>query len=80
MSKLNIGLWNVQGLNNGKLNDPDFVSYVDSFDVISFVEILKSESPGGLPGFSTPFVVKPSRRKGRGRPSGGIAIYIKPHI
>jgi hypothetical protein len=49
MSKLNIGLWNVQGLNNGKLNDPDFVSYVDSFDVISFVEILKSESPGGLP-------------------------------
>jgi hypothetical protein len=57
-----------------------FVSYVDSFDVISFVEILKSESPGGLPGFSTSFVVKPSRHKGRGRPYGGIAIYIKPHI
>jgi hypothetical protein len=24
--------------------------------------------------------VKPTRRKRRGRPSGGIAIYIKPHI
>jgi hypothetical protein len=79
MSKLNICFWNVHGLNNGKLNDPDFVSYIDSFDVIGFVEMLKSESPGGLQGFSTPFVVKPTRRKRSGRPSGGIAIYIKPH-
>jgi hypothetical protein len=26
MGKLNIGLWNVHGLNNGKLNDPDRTS------------------------------------------------------
>lgn len=80
MCKLNIGFWNVHGLNTSKVNDNDFLSYVHSYNVIGFVETLSSESPGNLPEFSTPFVVKPSKTKKKGRASGGISVYCKPHI
>jgi hypothetical protein len=33
-----------------------------------------SDSPGNLPGFSSPYIIKPKRNK-RGRPSGGMFIF-----
>lgn len=36
-----------------------------------------SDSPGDLPGFTSPYFIKPKGSK-RGRPSGGILIYTKP--
>jgi hypothetical protein len=35
-----------------------------------------SDSPGNLPGFSSPYIIKPKRNK-RGRPSGGMFIFTK---
>lgn len=80
MSKLNIGFWNTHGLSNQKINDIDFINYVNKFDIVGFAETLVSDSPGNLLEYSLPFTVRPSRRKRRGRPSGGIAVYCKPHI
>ena len=80
MPKLNIGFWNTHGLSNQKINDVDFINYVNKFDIVGFVETLVSDSPGNLPEYSLPFTVKPSRRKRRGRSSGGIVVYYKPHI
>ncbi|VDI81974.1 Hypothetical predicted protein [Mytilus galloprovincialis] len=80
MSKLNIGFWNTHGLNSHKIEDVDFVTYVNSFEIVGFVETLVSDSPGNLPDFSMPFTVKPIKRKRKGRASGGIAVYCKPHI
>ena len=76
---LNIGFWNVHGLNDQKLDDEDFQSCVNSFDIIGFAETL-GESPGNLPEYISPFVIKAKKRKRRGRPSGGIAVYCKPNI
>ena len=80
MNKRNIGFWTTHGLNNNKIEDVDFNSYVDIFEIVGFVETLVSESPGNLPDFSPPFTVKPVKRKRRGRPSGGIAVYCKSYI
>jgi hypothetical protein len=80
MSKLNIVFWNTHGLSNQQINDTDFINYVNKFDIVGFVETLVSDSSGNLLEYSLPFTVKPSRRKRRGRSSGGIVIYCKPHI
>ena len=66
MNKLNIGFWNAHGLNNNKIEDVDFISYVNSFEIVGFVEILVTESPGNLPDFSPTFTVKTVPRKRRG--------------
>jgi hypothetical protein len=36
-----------------------------------------NDSPGDLPGFTSPYIIKPKRSK-RGRSSGDILIYTKP--
>jgi hypothetical protein len=38
MSKLNIVFWNTHGLSNQKINDTDFINYVNKFDIVGFVE------------------------------------------
>jgi hypothetical protein len=65
---------------NQKINDVDFINYVNKLDIVGFVETLVSDSPGNLLEYSLPFTVRPSRRKRRGRSSGGIVVYCKPHI
>jgi hypothetical protein len=35
---LNIGFWNVHGLNKHKSEDEDFLSYVNSYDIVGFAE------------------------------------------
>ena len=76
---LNIGFWNVHGLNEHKSEDEDFLSYVNSYDIIGFAETLNDTSRN-LPNFSPPLLIKPTKRKRRGRASGGIAVYCKPYI
>ena len=76
---LNIGFWNIHGLNNHKSEDDDFRTYVNSFDILGLAETL-NDSPGNLPDFMSPLVIKPTKRKRCGRPSGGITVYCKPHI
>jgi hypothetical protein len=58
---------NIHGLSDHKGEDDDFQSYVNSYDIVAFVENL-NDSPGNLPEFTSPFVTKPTKRKRRGRP------------
>lgn len=75
---MNIAYWNIHNLNERKFEDDMFISSVCKYDVICFAETMLGDSPGNLPGFAPPFILKPKRKK-RGRPSGGLLIYIKPH-
>jgi len=59
---LNVGYWNTHGLNDHKIEDDDFQSYVNSYDILGLAETL-NDSPGNLPEFTSPFVVKPTKRK-----------------
>ena len=75
----NIGFWNVHGLNEHKSEDEDFLSYVNRYDIVGFAETL-NDTPRNLPSFPPPLIIKATKRKRRGRPSGGIAVYCKPYI
>jgi exonuclease III len=75
----NIGFWNVHGLNEHKSEDVDFLSYVNRYDIVGFAETL-NDTQRNLPNFSTPLIIKVTKRKRLGRPSGGIAVYCKPYI
>ena len=76
---LHVGFLNIHGLSDHKKEDRDFQSYVNSYDIVAFVETF-NDSPGNLSEFTSPFVTKPTNRKRRWRPSGGIAVYCKPSI
>jgi len=45
---------------------------LNSYDIVAFAETL-NDSPRNLPEFTSPFFTKPTKRKRRGRSSGGIA-------
>jgi hypothetical protein len=64
---LNIGFWNVHGLNKHKSEDEDFLSYVNSYDIVGFAETL-NDTPRNLPNFPHPLIIKATKRKRRGRP------------
>ena len=76
---MNIAYWNIHSLNEGKMEDDLFISSICKYDIVCLSETMLSESPGNLPGFSSPFIVKPIRNKRKGRASGGILIYTKPN-
>jgi hypothetical protein len=44
--------------------------YVNSYDIVGFAEIL-NDTARNLPNFSPPLIIKATKRKRRGRPSGG---------
>ena len=54
-----------------------FIENVCKYDIVCFAETMLRESPGNLPGFTSPYIVKPIKAKKRGRPSGGMLIFIK---
>ena len=77
--KLNIGMWNIQGLSLKKSTDEDFVNTISNVHILGLVE---TWCGGGNPqidisGFS--FVTNSTRKKASKarRFSGGISIYIK---
>ena len=51
---LHVGFLNIHGLSDHKKEDRDFQSYVNSYDIVAFVETL-NDSPGNLPEFTSPF-------------------------
>jgi len=67
---MKIAYWNIHSLNVGKFEDDTFISSICKYDVVCLAETMLSDSPGDLPGFSSPYIIKPKRSK-RGRPSGG---------
>ena len=79
---LNIVFWNVHGLPDHKLDDDVFSSLCCKYDihVVGLTETMKQDSPRNLPGYSSPFVISSKKLKTCGRNSGGILIYVKPHI
>jgi len=77
---LNIAFWNVHGLPDHKLDDDFFSSLCCKYDIVGLTETMKQDSPRNLPGYSSPFVISSKKLKKRGRNSGGILIYVKPHI
>ena len=58
---LHIGFLNIHDLSDHKREDDDFQSYVNSYDIVAFVETL-NDSPGNLPEFTSPFFTKPTKR------------------
>lgn len=52
------------------------ISFICKYDVC-LSETMLSDSPGDLPGFTSPYIINPKGSKW-GRPSGGILIYTKP--
>jgi len=55
------------------------LSIVNSYDIVAFAETL-NDSSGNLPEFTSPFFTKPTKRKRRGRPFGGISVHCKSSI
>lgn len=76
---MNVAYWNIHGLKD-KFEDNSFVSLACKYDIICLSETMLSQSPGNLPGFSSPYIIKPSKYKRKGRPSGGMLIYSRPNI
>lgn len=66
---MDIAYWNIHGLNEEKFEVDLFISSVCKYDIICFSETMVGGSPGNLPGFSSPFIVKPTKKRKRGRPS-----------
>lgn len=76
---MNIAYWNIHGINDDKFEDNSFISSTCKYDIICLSETMSGQAPGSLPGFSSPFIVKPTKKKRKGRPSGGMLIYTKPN-
>ena len=53
-------------LNGEKFEDGSFISSTCKYDIVCLAETMLSDSPGNLPGFSPPYIIKPKRNK-RGR-------------
>jgi hypothetical protein len=60
---LNIGVWNIHGLNSNKLEDDFFESLHLHYDIVCFIETMAKESLGNLPGYTKPFVSCSKRSK-----------------
>jgi len=60
---MNIAYWNIHGLNEDKLEDDFLVSSVCKYDIVCFSETMLISSPGHLTGFSSPYIVKPTKNK-----------------
>lgn len=52
---LSRGCWNILGLNVFKLDD--VTKFCSTYDIMCFLETMLKESPGNIPGFTTPFIV-----------------------
>lgn len=80
---LNIGHWNVHGLNKDKLEDPEFQNNVNNFDILCVTESwTHKDSRIKLNGFDKEPFHKPASRNAlrKGRSSGGLLIYFKKEI
>ena len=73
--ELKVGFWNVNGLNNDKLNDNSFIKTVEQYDLLFLIETWHSET--SIDSLNFPeryykFHVFRKKGKCKGRKSGGI--------
>jgi hypothetical protein len=79
-SILNIGFWNIHGFSEHKRDDDLINNLSSKYDIIGFTETMLSDSPRGLPGYLSPFIVGSKKQEKKGRKSGGILAYVKPYL
>lgn len=79
---LKLAVWNIEGLNNDKINDPHFQHIVAQFDIIGFVETWTNDIDQKLliPGFQLLCESNRTKHKNARRNSGGIILYVKNAI
>ena len=75
---LKFGMWNIEGLNHDKINDPYFCTVTSNLQVISLVETWSDGSQDfSIPGFDLVHSTSRKRNKRARRNSGGIYVYVK---
>ena len=90
LNYLKIKIWNVHGLFtqiNGcrysKLNNPEFCSFFEKDHIFALIETWHSQQDVDaleIPGYKCYSVCRPRNAHTKGRPSGGIAVYIKDFL
>ena len=79
---LNFAMWNIEGLTSVKCSDPQFLSYISNFDILSFVETWSNDHnvAANLPGFQLVDSRNRQKHKKARRNSGGIKVFVKNNI
>lgn len=73
---LKLGMWNIEGLTQDKINDPHFYEVTSNLHVISLVETWSDGSQDfNIPGFDLVCSTSRKRNKRARRNSGGISVY-----
>ena len=76
---LKIVCWNIDGFNSAdfgnKLEDKDFLSVVEGYDIITLIETHSANDDLSIPGFCKPLQL--NRPKNGNKAFGGIAVFIK---
>ena len=80
---LNVGLWNVHGLNyqeGNKLDSPDFHEYIGEMDLVCLIETHHStEAQLAVEGYEIVHAAKPKHKNAK-KKSGGMALLIHDSI
>ena len=56
-----ISCWNIDRMNVSKLDD--VTKIYSNYDIMCFLETMSKESPGNIPGFTTPVVVSAKKQR-----------------
>ena len=71
---------NIDGLSTAKLNDNDFLCFIDRYDIISIQEtfMLTNDIPSNIfSSFMSPFFSPATKLDEMGRCSGGVIVLVK---
>ena len=81
IKSLSVCLLNVYGQLQSKLENPDFLNYINDYDILIFNESWGNKnSVYKIEGYQSPFVKYRNKRRGAKRDSGGVACFYKNHI
>ena len=76
---LKIGMRNIQGLSNEKINSDVFTNFISNMHIVSFVETWcdSGKSHYDIPGFVCIVILSEKKHKKARRNSGGVSLYVK---
>lgn len=84
MGKLNLVFWNIEGFYKNIFNfDSDAIKFITNYEIICFTETFIVKDTVNVPDWLsnyTYFSSKASKFNVRGRPSGGLIIFVKNNI
>ena len=81
IKSLSVCLLNVYGQLDSKLENPDFLQYINGYDILIFNETWGSKnSVYKIEGYCSPFVKYRKKRRNAKRDSGGVACFFKNHV